>query len=245
MDRNGFSRSTTGHLTAYYCPNRRKIWPWHSPLHFITIFKISVCWGAPRCQSCYIMAAKKQQRFHNHHPNCDSSWKLGIFMTPSVTKHVITIMVHCHCYGVIIVAAASANSRGNWKWGPCYLSSGKRPLVWQRNTLHWPIAYSPKRGWGTCTILGNLFHSSFAIDPSMQREPGARDSTIDAQLNCGTLRCRFPSVCVWLWGLRATLMLLPCTAHSSSYSCVNNLTPLILTSYSVKQSNNQSFYPLR
>lgn len=54
---NGFSWSTTGHLTAYYCPNRRKIWPLHRPLRFITIFKISFCWGALRCQNCYIMVA--------------------------------------------------------------------------------------------------------------------------------------------------------------------------------------------
>lgn len=222
MDRNGFSRSTTGYLTAYYCPNRRKIWPLHSPLHFITIFKISVCWGALRCQNCYIMVAKKRERSHNQHPNCDSSWKLGIFMTLSVTKHVITIMVRCHCYGVIIVIAASANSPGNWKWGPCYLSSGERPLVWQRNTLHWPIAYSPKRGWGTCTILGNLFHSSFAIDPSMQREPGARDSTIAAQLNCGTLPCRFPSVCVYGFeGWGTTLLLPQSTAHNIQFPSTN------------------------
>lgn len=111
-------------------------------------------------------------------------------------------MMRCLCYRVIIVLAASANSCRNWKWGPCYPSSGERPLVWQRNTLYWPIAYSPKRGWGTCTILGNLFHSSFAIEPSMQREPEARDSTMAAQLNCAALCCRFSSECIWLWGLR-------------------------------------------
>lgn len=73
---------------------------------------------------------------------------------------------------------------------------------WSGKETHYTdqLPTPPKRGWGTCTILGNLFHSSFAIDPSMQREPGARDSTIDAQLNCGALRCRFPSVGVWLGG---------------------------------------------
>lgn len=74
-------------------------------------------------------------------------------MTLLVTKHVITIMVRRHCYSVITVISASANSRGNWKQGLCYLSNGERPLVWQRNTLCWPIAYSPQ-AW-----LGNLYHS--------------------------------------------------------------------------------------
>lgn len=50
-----------------------------------------------------------------------------------------------------------------------------------------------ERGCGTCTILGNLLHSSFAIDPSMQRDPGAKDSTRAALLNCGAL-C-FSSAC--------------------------------------------------
>lgn len=56
-----------------------------------------------------------------------------------------------------------------------------------------------QRGWGTCTILDNLFHSSFAIDPNMQREPGARDCTIAAQLHCGALCWRFSRVCVYVW----------------------------------------------
>lgn len=39
-----------------------------------------------------------------------------------------------------------------------------------------------------------LFHSSSAIDSSMQREPQARDSDITAQLNC-----RFPSEYIWFF----------------------------------------------
>lgn len=161
-------------------------------------------------------------------------------------------MVRCYCHSVIIVIAVSANSRENWKWGPCYLSSGARPLVWQRNTLHWPIAYSPKHGWGTCTILGNLFHSSFAIDPSMQREPGARGSTIAAQLNCGALCCRgFPlcvCVCVALvvegthWCFAKYKKKDVGLAHDSSYSCVDILTLLILRSHS--SNPIRPFYPI-
>lgn len=236
VDGNGSSRSEPRYPTPYNFPNRWKTWPLQSSLRVITIFKISVCWGTRRCQICCVMVAK------------------GAGKAPTITTLIVIPLesrrsprlsgwqnMLKRSFSVAIVKVqflspfASANSRGNREWGPCYLSSGRRPLVWQRNTLRWPIAFSPKRGWGTCTILGNLFHSSFAIDPSMQREPGARDSTTAAPLNCAA-----PTLQVSLCGRLATgrrggLLRDDGEKHRGNYndrphnklhSCVNNTNML-------------------
>lgn len=113
-------------------------------------------------------------------------------ITPESYKNVCDTcygrLASFHCCSRIIVSADSTSSRGKLKMRSVFSIKRRasthlaKKHFTRNNCLLAPL----KHGWRTCTILGNLFHSSFAIDPSIQREPGARGSSIDAELVCGT-----------------------------------------------------------
>lgn len=148
MDRNGF-RSTTGHLTVDYCPNRQWIWPLPSLLCALLQSLKLLSTEVPRdVTTIRKWRRRKAQTSNNQTPNCDFSWKP--IKTKQGYSHYSTLLLrlcnypHC-CFCKFPVE--------NWKWGSCYPSSRECPLVWQENTLHWPIASFPQ-AW-----LGHLYHS--------------------------------------------------------------------------------------